>query len=61
MALLDGPDAPSQARAEAADCDILALLGLDRLPARPGLCCRWRRDADGRLVAYWEVDLVQLR
>ena len=37
--------------------DLVRLFGLDRLPARPQLVCRWHRDSDGRLTCTWEPDI----
>ena len=38
--------------------DLNRLFGLDRLPDRPQLVCRWHRDSDGRLSCLWEPDIV---
>jgi hypothetical protein len=40
--------------------DLVRLFGLDRLPARPQLVCRWHRDRDGGLACLWEPDIVDL-
>ena len=40
--------------------DLVGLFGLDRLPARPQLVCRWHRDRDGRLACLWEPDIVAI-
>ena len=46
-------------RKQRAAGDLVRLLALDTLPAhRRTLSCRWRRDADGRLAALWEPDIV---
>ena len=45
---------------DAARRDLARLFALDRLPAGRRLACHWHRDADGRLVAAWEVDVAPL-
>lgn len=51
--------APASAMRQEGAADLARLLGLDRLSAAPRrLVCRWRRDADGRLAAVWEPDIV---
>jgi hypothetical protein len=50
------PAAPGPV-SRAAATDLVRLFGLDRLPARRGLCCHWRCGADGRLMCIWQQDL----
>jgi hypothetical protein len=51
-------DAPFASHTSRAASDLNRLFGLDRLPARPQLVCRWHRDSDGRLTCLWEPDIV---
>lgn len=38
--------------------DLVRLFALDLMPKqRPRLTCRWLRDADGRLVSIWHVEI----
>jgi hypothetical protein len=44
-------------RAQQTTLVVLRLFGLDRAPARRCLVCHWHRDADGKLVAPWALDI----
>jgi hypothetical protein len=58
-AILDlRPAAPGSILPRESQSDLVRLFALDRLPARPRLCCRWRRGSDGRLACFWEPDLA---
>ncbi|HLG87554.1 MAG TPA: hypothetical protein VKZ79_10205 [Alphaproteobacteria bacterium] len=51
--------APAPAVPDKAATDLVRLFALDRLPfGTRRLVCRWRREADGRLAAHWEPDIV---
>jgi hypothetical protein len=53
---------PGFARPRRDAADLVRLFALDILPAhRRTLACRWQRDADGRLSAIWEPDIVVAR
>lgn len=57
-----GPAAAHDMRATAprrlqpANRDLVRLLALDKVVARPKLVCRWRRNADGELICAWYAD-----
>jgi hypothetical protein len=54
--------APDLGRKRDTATGLVRLFALDTLPAhRTVLTCRWRRDADGRLSALWEPDIVMAR
>ncbi|MBV8650997.1 MAG: hypothetical protein JO255_05985, partial [Alphaproteobacteria bacterium] len=54
--------APDLGRKRGAATGFERLFTLDTLPAhRTVLTCRWRRNADGRLSALWEPDIVLTR
>ena len=60
-AILDSRPAvvPDLARKPDTAAGLVRLFALDTLPPhRTALTCRWRRDADGRLSALWEPDIV---
>jgi hypothetical protein len=44
----------------AAEIDLTALSGLDRLPSGRRLACHWVRAIDGRLASHWEPDTVPI-
>jgi hypothetical protein len=48
------------ARVNAAATDLVRLFGLDRRSSNRRLVCCWHRDADGRLAATWEPDILVL-
>jgi len=44
----------------AAAIDLVRLFGLECLPYRRRLACRWHRELDGRLACHWEPDIVPI-
>lgn len=53
-----GPFAALVINSDRNPVDLNRLFGLDGLPDRPQLVCRWHRDSDGRLTCIWEPDIV---
>ena len=52
---------PGTIQINSAAVDFVRLLGLDRLPSRGRLVCRWHRGVDGRLACLWEPDIALFR
>jgi len=51
---------PGTTQINAAAIDLVRLFGLECLPYRRRLACRWHRELDGRLACHWEPDIVPI-